>query len=104
MPDKRKVLCESQDIRLKRINFLKKLVEYRREGRSIIYTDETYIHSSHVKNKGWYDESFKGIKKPISKGQRLIIVHAGGEKGFVKNALLIFKSGNLLLIYFKKII
>ena len=49
--------------------------EYRNEGRNIIYTDETYIHSSHVQDKGWYDESFKGTKKLISKRQRLIIVH-----------------------------
>lgn len=96
MPDKRQALCESHDIRLKRIKYLKKLVEYRSEGRNIIYTDETYIHSSHVRDKGWYDESCKGLKKPISKGQRLIIVHAGGEKGFVKNGLLIFKSGNFI--------
>lgn len=94
MPDKRKALCESQDIRLKRIKYLTKLSEYRKEGRNIIYTDETYIHSSHVQAKGWYDETSSGLKKPISKGQRLIIVHAGGEKGFVKNGLLIFKSGN----------
>lgn len=94
MPDKRKLLCESQDIRYKRINFLKKLLQYRSEGRNIIYTDETYIHSSHVREKGWFDDSLKGITKPISKGQRLIIVHAGGEKGFIKNGLLIFKSGN----------
>lgn len=69
------------------------LIKYRNEGRNIIYTDETYIHSSHVRDKGWYDESHEGLKKPISKGQRLIIIHAGGEKGFVKDALLIFKSG-----------
>lgn len=94
-PDKRKFLCESYDIRLKQINFLKKLVQYRSEGRNIVYTDETYIHSSHIHNKGWYDESLKGLQKPISKGQRLIIVHAGGEKGFIENGLLIFKSGNI---------
>ncbi|CAG4975819.1 unnamed protein product [Colias eurytheme] len=35
----------------------------------------------------------KGIKKPISKGNRLVIVHAGGEAGFVPNALLTFKAG-----------
>lgn len=96
MEDKRKVLCESFDIRTKRIKFLKQLIEYRKEGRNIIYTDETYIHSSHVQDKGWYDASAKGLKKPISKGQRLIIVHAGGENGFVKDGLLIFKSGNLI--------
>jgi hypothetical protein len=30
---------------------------------------------------------------PISKGNGLIIVHAGGEMGFVNDALLICKSG-----------
>lgn len=33
-----------------------------------------------------------GVLKPISKGQRFIIVHAGGNYGFVENACLIFKS------------
>lgn len=85
---------ESYDIRIKRIKYLKQLSEYRKEGRNIIYTDETYIHSSHCQSKGWYDETLKGLIKPIAKGQRLIIVHAGGENGFITNGLLIFKSGN----------
>ncbi|GBP09584.1 hypothetical protein EVAR_68069_1 [Eumeta japonica] len=39
------------------------------------------------------DGPTKGIKKPLSKGNRLVIVHAGGEAGFVPNALLTFKAG-----------
>lgn len=39
------------------------------------------------------DESSKGLKKPISKGQRIVIVHAGSEAGFVPNALLLFEAG-----------
>lgn len=84
---------ESHDIRLKRVNYLKRMIQYRTEGRNIIYTDETYIHSSHTHSKGWSDDSPKELRKPISKGQRLIIVHAGGEEGFVQNGLLIFRSG-----------
>ncbi|XP_045459312.1 uncharacterized protein LOC123669766 [Melitaea cinxia] len=42
---------------------------------------------------GWADCSTAGLKKPISKGQRVVIVHAGSEAGFVPNALLTFKSG-----------
>lgn len=34
-----------------------------------------------------------GVKKPVSTGGRLIIVHAGTNKGFINNGLLIFKSG-----------
>lgn len=32
-------------------------------------------------------------QKKISKGQRVVIVHAGSESGFVPNALLTFKAG-----------
>ncbi|GBP24484.1 hypothetical protein EVAR_20808_1 [Eumeta japonica] len=35
----------------------------------------------------------KGIKKSLSKGNRLVIVHAGGEASFVSNAFLTFKTG-----------
>lgn len=41
----------------------------------------------------WSDGSSKGLKKPIAKGQRIVIVHAGCEAGFVPNALLLFKAG-----------
>lgn len=91
--DNRKILVEKHDIRYKRIVYLNKLREYRREGRPIFFADETYIHSTHVKSSGWTDKSVNGFKKNISKGCRLIIVHAGNEKGEVKDALLVFKSG-----------
>lgn len=95
----RKVLIETSTIRLLRINFLQKLQEYRRQNRPIIYTDESYAHATHAKLMGWTDGSTAGLKKPISKGQRVVIVHAGSEAGFVHNALLTFKSGTK----FKKI-
>lgn len=89
----RKVLIETSAIRLLRINYLQKLRQYRQQNRPIVYTDESYVHSSHAKPKGWADGSTKGLKKPISKGQRVVIVHAGSETGFVPSALLTFKSG-----------
>lgn len=84
---------ESHDIRVKRIHYLKKLVQFKNEGRPIYFTDETYLHSSHTQPHEWSDNSSAGLKKPVSKGNRLIIVHAGGVTGFVPNALLIFSSG-----------
>jgi hypothetical protein len=69
---------------------LKKL----REGRNIVYNDETYLHSSHTSPYGWDDGNGKGLRAPVGKGQRLIILHSGGAQGFVPNALLTFKSGN----------
>lgn len=92
-------LHESFDIRLKRIAYLKQLQVYASENRPQIFTDESYIHGSHAQSKGWSDNSQCFSKKPISKGQRAIMVHAGGKDGFIPNALLIFKSGNLLLMF-----
>ena len=63
---------------------------YRGERRPIVYTDETYFHSSISVTKTWTDSDKSGL---INKGQRVVVVHAGGETGFVSNALLMFKSG-----------
>lgn len=65
---------------------------YRDAGRPIIYEDKTYIHSSHTPSKGWTDESTHGLLAPVSRGSRLIILHAGSTFGFVPNALAMFKS------------
>lgn len=88
----RKLLIETPDIRDKRISYLRSIQRYRQENRPIIYLDETYVLSTHVQSQSWSDESNKGIRKPISKGERLIIIHAGGEKGFVPNALTTWKA------------
>lgn len=88
----RKLLAEKDEVRLLRIDFLRKIKKYRHEGRQIVYGDETYIHTTHTKEQAWSDAQSKGIKKPISKGPRLIIVHAGSASGFIPNALLMYKS------------
>jgi hypothetical protein len=62
-------------------------------GRPIIYTDETYIHSSHTKEHAWGDYTNTGPLGPVSKGQRAVILNADSEDGFIPNALLMFKSG-----------
>ena len=91
--DQRQVIVEGRDIRILRIAYLRAIRKFRQEGRPIVYIDETYLHSSHTTPHGWTDGSLQGLKAPMNKGQRLIIVHAGGENGFIPNALLIFKSG-----------
>ena len=88
----RQILMENHDIRAKRLQYLREIKKYRNEGRSIIYMDETYIHSSHTSSYGWSDDTIQGLLSPMSKGKRLIIVHAGGEQGFVPNAYIRFKS------------
>ncbi|KAJ0169388.1 hypothetical protein K1T71_014975 [Dendrolimus kikuchii] len=50
----------------------------------------TYTHHTLKENLGVM--IIKGVKKQISKGQHLIIVYAGNEKGFVPRAFLMYKS------------
>lgn len=86
------VLQERHDIREQRVSYLRAIKKYREEGRPLIYEDETYIHSTHTRPKNWSDDKTSGLLAPISKGPRLIIVHAGGRAGFVPGAFLMFKS------------
>jgi hypothetical protein len=69
--------------------YLQQIKEYREEGRPIIYMDETYIHSSHTTPYAWSDGSIQELLSPVSKGQRLIVIHAGGEQGFIPNAYVL---------------
>ncbi|KAF2899458.1 hypothetical protein ILUMI_06719 [Ignelater luminosus] len=75
--------------------YLRRIRENETSGdnkRPIIYLDETYIHPTYGVSKCWQSEEEPGVYKCDRAGQRYIIAHAGGACGFVKNALLIFKS------------
>ena len=76
--DNRKLIVERQDIRSLRVKYLR-VIKTHREGRPIVYVDGTYIHSSYTTSYAWDDGSAAGLKAPISKGRRLIIVHAGNS-------------------------
>jgi hypothetical protein len=89
----RKILIEKMEIRALRIKYLNKIQYFRTQQRPIVFLDETYLHSGHTSSKNWTDDTTKGLFKNISKGPRLIIVHAGGDMGFIPNCQLIFKSG-----------
>lgn len=96
----RKSLQERHEIQLWRFNFLKKIHEYREEGRPIIYTDETYVLTSHVRQNTWNLKKLdtktkdKSFLKKLSTGARFIIVHAGSSSGFIKDASLIYKASS----------
>lgn len=84
---------ERNNIREACISYLRSIRLYRSQNRPIIYVDETYIQATHTTPYNWMDDSSRGLRTPVSKGKRLIIVHAGWECGFIDNALLIFQSG-----------
>lgn len=89
----RKILVERPDIAVWRTRYLHEIKKHRREGKNIVYVDETYVQQSHSVKSCWQSEQESGTLTKMGAGQRLIIVHGGGEEGFVDGALLIFKSG-----------
>lgn len=94
----RLALIEKPSIASKREYYLKHILENRRLPeelqKNIIYLDESYIHESYNVTKCWQSTNIAGVQQNVSKGKRWIIVHAGSEKGFVPNALLIFSGKN----------
>lgn len=96
------LLLERSDIIAMRHAFLRKIRKFRNEGRKIVYVDETWVNVGHTVSKAWRDTSIKtpkqaalaglstGLKAPTARGPRFVIVHAGGNHGFVPNAKLVF--------------
>ncbi len=59
----------------------------------LTYTDKTWVNVHHTNEYIWVDSDGKrGWKVPSGKGQRLIVVHAGGVEGWVDDAGLVFRS------------
>ncbi|XP_054721324.1 uncharacterized protein LOC129231136 [Uloborus diversus] len=98
------MLIEREDIQVWRRKYLRQIRHYQNEGRTVYYTDETWVNFGHTKQTVWQDTFIKrpkeafmsglstGLKAPTGKGSRLIITHAGSEKGFVKGAADVFKA------------
>ena len=60
----------------------------KKEGKKIIYMDETWVNAHHNSNYRWVDEDHKGgWKVPSGKRNRLIMVHAGSREGWVNNEM-----------------
>lgn len=87
---------ERHDIKIQRFKYLQRMENNRQSLENnkldVIYLDETYIHSSCSVNKCWQSQDIAGPSKSISPGARWIIVHAGGENGFVPNCCLVYRS------------
>eukprot|EP00116_Pleurobrachia_bachei_P005441 sb/3465703/ len=74
------------------MTYLSKLYQYRREGRKIYYTDETWFNKNHVRSHGWKledgDEGMADV--PHGEGKRLIITHIMSDDGLVDGAADVF--------------
>ena len=95
--DKRYVYEQPRIIQ-QRHQFLRRMRRNRRERRPVVYTDETWANSHDGREKTWVEHdditggTKGGIRKPTGKGNRLIILHAGGEDGWIEGADLVFQS------------
>ncbi len=90
-------LKESDRIIILRRQYLRKKIANRADDsgakRPEIYLDESYINKNHSRDDTWYLEDDGGIiSKPTGKGERLIIVNAISENGWIPNAKLVFKA------------
>ncbi|CAF4891119.1 unnamed protein product [Pieris macdunnoughi] len=78
--------------------------KFKEEGRPIYYLDETWVNAGHTVSKAWEDTTVKtakqaflegvstGAKNPTSKGNRLIVVHIGNEKGVLPGCQWVFEN------------
>ena len=58
-----------------------------------VYLDESYVNKNHRNDFIWYcEEEGPRIQKPTGKGERMIIINAITENGWVANAKRTFKS------------
>ncbi|XP_063536849.1 uncharacterized protein LOC134746410 [Cydia strobilella] len=80
----RKVLIERHNVQMCRLQYLKKITEYRSQGRPIVYTDESFVTTKNVKC---------GSRAPHV--ARYILTHAGTSDGFIENACLLYQANTL---------
>ena len=88
----RKVIIERYDIVDLRCRYLKKICEYHEKNMTIVYIDEMWIDTSYTAKYCWQSKDERGALLPISRGQRLIVIHSGDCTGFVPGALLVWKA------------
>ncbi len=91
--NRKRYIYEQPEVIESRHIYLRKVRKLRQEGKSIVYTDETWVNAHHGFDHVWVDpDGNGGWKQPSGKGNRLIVVHAGSRYGWVPNAALVFRS------------
>ena len=91
--DSKQFLYEQRNILEQRDTYLQQIRQLRQQNVNLVYTDETWVNAHHNNDYVWVDIDGKGgWKVPSGKGERLIVLHAGGVNGWVEEADLVFKS------------
>jgi transposase len=89
-------LKEKDHVIAARQRFLRRKMANRVEGgtqRPEVYLDESYVNKNHSNDFIWYsEEDGPWVQKPTGKGERLIIINAITNDGWVPDAKLVFKA------------
>ncbi len=91
-------LKEKDYIVAARHRYIRKMRENRHSSRAKlirpeVYLDESYVNKNHSNDLVWYSsEDGPWIQKPSGKGERLIIMNAITQDGWVSEAKVVFKS------------
>jgi len=90
-------LKEKDYVIVARQRYLRAMRENRNKGGGIvkneIYLDESYVNKNHSNDYIWYSgEDGPWVQKPTGQGERLIIMNAISNDGWIKGAKLVFKS------------
>lgn len=91
-------LKEKDHVVVARQRYLRRMRRNRRSKpgaliRPEVYLDESYINKNHSNDFVWYsNEDGPWIQKPTGKGERLIIMNAITDRGWVTGARVVFKS------------
>ncbi|KAJ8983740.1 hypothetical protein NQ317_017843 [Molorchus minor] len=100
--DTRRFLVETPSICMLRSTFLRKCKRNEESSNplKVIFLDKTWIYSKGNPKKSWQDASTKSVKRPAGyDGKRFIVLHAGGEDGFIPGASLLCASRTKLQDY-----
>ena len=93
LKNKRRILVEKTQFKEWRLRYLDTVEEARRNGRPLVYLDETWFNVNDVKKKGWSDDSIRTTsRQPLGKGERIIITAAVREVGWIPNSLDVMRT------------
>ncbi len=76
-----------------RVAYISKFFQYEREGRQIVYMDESWINKNTAPRKVWHDGTPETVDAvPPGKGPRWILIGAGCRTGWIHDSFRMWKG------------